>query len=150
MSQQQYESAMQANAQQPHVQAPPPPQQQVISPAQERLKSVPQAINPGQQGVMAMAPRTGSAAPHQMQPQHQQMMFGSVPPSLHSQQKQPNSTQVHAVGTPRAMQLNPQQVWSPQQMLTPVGTPLQTVALMEMTPDMIMQAGFDPNSVIGV
>ena len=151
MSQQQYDSAMHANVQQPHVQAPPPPpQQQVISPGQPRLKSVPQAFNPGQQGAMTMAPMTGSGAPHQMQPQHQQMMFGGVAPPPHSQQQQPTSSQVHAVGTPRAMQLNPQLVWSPQQMLTPVGTPAQTVALMEMTPDMIMQAGFDPNSVIGV
>lgn len=46
--------------------------------------------------------------------------------------------------------LSPQHIWAPMQ-ITPVSAPPpQSVALMEQTADQVLQAGFDPNYVIGV
>ena len=84
-----------------------------------------------------------------------QRMVPTPQPGTPSQMNRQAVPQMNQQGTPQMNQqvpqqmLSPQHIWTPMQM-TPVSAPPPSVALMEQTADQVLQAGFDPNYVIGV
>ena len=138
--------------------------------AQPQRPPAPQQMNPAvpismqqqqhqQQGQLMprLKPAHSPLTPLQSTPQQQMMPQQLVPTQVTpSQMHHQTVPQMNQQATPQSSQqmvpqtMTPQQTWPPMQMTPVAAPPNQSVALLELTADQVQQAGFDPNSVIGV
>ena len=111
-----------------------------LTPTQHMQQQVPVPWSPPEQ----LTPQQMPPLQHALQMTPQMGMQNQQMPNVMASNGMPN-LMPNLMSTPQMM--TPQQVWPQQQMMSPAGQP---VAMMEMTRDQVAQAGFDPNSVIGV